>query len=222
MVILDILSSLKSYQQYTMSYKNDNFCTVHDLGSIVYRIFKSWCISQTRGNIYRLYQYFLNKFPSQNMQAKWYSDKICRVLFTLQHPSFYLECTQQFPLRWPLLHFGTILIILRECLVCSDDPKCLVRWSAKLSSVLTKIIFTVPSSTYSFTYLVLMYTCLVRPVLVMFLDMKTAPTLSTLLITGSLTWIPIVSINLTTKITFLTASDNAYHSASVLDKFKIL
>ena len=65
-----------------------------------------------------------------------------------------------------LHHF--FLMNLEECVACRSPFKFLVNMSASFSLDLTKMILTIPSSTYSLTNLYLMSTCLVRLVVVTF------------------------------------------------------
>jgi len=85
----------------------------------------------------------------------------------------------------------------------------LVKMSAQFSLVCTNMILMNPSSMNSWTKWYRMSMCFILWLVVMFLDMKMAPTLSTLTIIGNFTGIPIDIITWAMNFTSLATSDRA-------------
>ena len=81
----------------------------------------------------------------------------------------------------------------------------------------TKTMLTISSSTYSFTYLNLIFTCVMHDVVVILLAANMVPMLFTHTMTGYLTKIFMLPKSCITNTTSLSASDKGIYFASELE-----
>ena len=105
----------------------------------------------------------------------------------LWHPSFSLQLFPKLETSSSFKHTSYF-----ECFLWNSALKFFLRMLLSFSADLTKIILTTPTSTYSFRCLYRISMCLIHDVVVIFLTINIAPTLSTLNMTGSWTKFPCI------------------------------